>query len=309
MEYRTLGNTGIRLSALSMGASSLGGVFHAVDQAEGIRAVHMALDAGINHFDVAPAYGATVAEAVLGQALRGVARDRYVLSTKVGQYDKYGVDFSAAGVRAKLHESMQRLGVEYVDIVYCHDIEYVDIDVVINETLPALRQAQREGLIRQVGISGYPLAIYPRVLAACDLDVVLSYCHLMLGNTRVLDLVPQLQARGVGIINAAPLGMGLLTRQGPPAWHPAPAHIRARYAEAAAFCQAQGVDIAQLAIQYSVVHPQVATTLVSTASPAHVAVNLAWIDQPIDEQMVAQVLRILAPVLDESWQTGRSENN
>lgn len=309
MEYRTLGNTGIRLSALSMGASSLGGVFQAIDQAEGMRAVHMALDAGINHFDVAPAYGATVAETVLGQALRGVARDRYVLSTKVGQYDKYGVDFSAAGVRAKLHESMQRLGVEYVDIVYCHDIEYVDIDMVINDTLPALRQAQREGLIRQVGISGYPLAIYPRVLAACDLDVVLSYCHLMLGNTRVLDLVPQLQARSVGVINAAPLGMGLLTRQGPPEWHPAPAHIRARYAEAAAFCQAQGVDIAQLAMQYSVAHPQVATTLVSTASPGHIVANLAWIAQPIDEQMVAQVLRILAPVLDESWQTGRSENN
>jgi aryl-alcohol dehydrogenase-like predicted oxidoreductase len=309
MEYRALGNTGIKLSALSMGASSLGGVFHAIDQAEGIRAVHMALDAGINHFDVAPAYGATVAETVLGQALRGVARNRYVLSTKVGQYDKYGVDFSADGVRAKLHESMHRLGVEYVDIVYCHDIEYVDIDVVIHETLPALRQAQREGLIRYVGISGYPLAIYPRVLAAYELDVVLSYCHLMLGNTRVLELVPQLQARGVGIINAAPLGMGLLTQQGPPEWHPAPAYIRARYAEAAAFCQAQGVDIAQLAMQYSVAHPQVATTLVSTASPAHVAANLAWMAQPIDAHMVAEVLRILAPVCNESWQTGRAENN
>jgi aryl-alcohol dehydrogenase-like predicted oxidoreductase len=250
-----------------------------------------------------------VAETVLGQALRGVVRNRYVLSTKVGQYDKYGVDFSADGVRAKLHESMQRLGVEYVDIVYCHDIEYVDIDMVIHETLPALRQAQREGLIRYVGISGYPLAIYPRVLAACDLDVVLSYCHLMLGNTRVLDLVPQLQARGVGIINAAPLGMGLLTRQGPPEWHPAPAHIRARYAEAAAFCQAHGVDIAQLAIQYSVAHPQVVTTLVSTASPAHVAANLAWMTQPVDAQMVTEVLQILAPVLNKSWQTGRPENN
>jgi aryl-alcohol dehydrogenase-like predicted oxidoreductase len=309
MEYRTLGNTGIPLSALSMGASSLGGVFHAIDPQAGIRAVHMALDAGINHFDVAPAYGATVAETVRGQALRGVARDRYVLSTKVGQYDTYGVDFSGAGVRAKLHESMQRLGVEYVDIVYCHDIEYVDIDVVINETLPALRQAQREGLIRQVGISGYPLAIYPRVLAACDLDVVLSYCHLMIGNTRLLDLMPQLNDRGLGVVNAAPLGMGLLTHQGPPAWHPAPAHIRARYAEATAFCQQQGVDIAQLAIQYSVSHPQVATTLVSTASPAHVAANLAWIDQPIDMQMCAEVMAILAPVQNESWQTGRPENN
>jgi len=309
MEYRTLGNTGIPLSALSMGASSLGGVFHAIDPQAGIRAVHMALDAGINHFDVAPAYGATVAETVLGQALRGVARDRYVLSTKVGQYDKYGVDFSGAGVRAKLHESMQRLGVEYVDIVYCHDIEYVDIDVVINETLPALRQAQREGLIRQVGISGYPLAIYPRVLAACDLDVVLSYCHLMIGNTRLLDLMPQLNDRGLGVVNAAPLGMGLLTHQGPPAWHPASSHIRARYAEATAFCQLQGVDIALLAIQYSVSHPQVTTTLVSTASPAHVATNLAWIDQPIDMQMCAEVMAILAPVQNESWQTGRPENN
>jgi L-galactose dehydrogenase len=309
MEYRTLGNTGISVSALSMGASSLGGVFQAIDEHEGIRAVHVALDAGVNHFDVAPAYGATVAETVLGRALQGVARDRYVLSTKVGQYDKYGVDFSATGVRAKLHESMQRLGVDYLDIVYCHDIEYVDIDVVINETLPALRQAQREGLIRQVGISGYPLAIYPRVLAVCELDVVLSYCHLMIGNTRLLDLIPQLESHGLGVVNAAPLGMGLLTRQGPPDWHPAPAHIKARYAEAAAFCKTHGVDIAQLAIQYSVAHPQVATTLVSTASPAHIAANLAWIAQPIDTQMLNAVMAILAPVSNESWQTGRAENN
>lgn len=309
MEYRTLGNTGIMVSALSMGASSLGGVFQPIDEHEGIRAVHVALDAGVNHFDVAPAYGATVAETVLGRALHGVARDRYVLSTKVGQYDKYGVDFSATGVRAKLYDSMQRLGVDYLDIVYCHDIEYVDIDIVINETLPALRQAQREGLIRQVGISGYPLAIYPRVLATCDLDVVLSYCHLMIGNTQLLDLIPELDVRGLGVVNAAPLGMGLLTRQGPPAWHPAPAHIKARYAEAAAFCAAHGVDIAQLAIRYSVGHSQVATALVSTASPAHIAANLAWIEQAIDMQMLNAVMAILAPVCNESWQTGRAENN
>ena len=131
----------------------------------------------------------------------------------------------------------------------------------------------------------------------------------MIGNTRLLDLIPQLESHGLGVVNAAPLGMGLLTHQGPPAWHPAPAHIKARYAKAAAFCQAHGVDIAQLAIQYSVAHPQVATTLVSTASSAHIAANLAWIAQPIDTQMLNAVMAILAPVSNESWQTGRAENN
>ena len=130
MRYNLLGKTGLRVSAVSFGASALGSVFRPVDESEAIRAVHVALDLGINYFDVAPAYGGTRSETVLGKALKGVPRDRYFISTKVGKYtnpDAYGddtLDYSRARIRASLDESSARLGVDYFDIIHIHDIEY-----------------------------------------------------------------------------------------------------------------------------------------------------------------------------------------
>ena len=130
MKFNPLGKTGLNVSRLSFGASALGGVYGPADEAEGIRAVHTALDFGINYFDVSPAYGATRSEIVLGRALKGIARDRYYLSTKVGKYtqpDGYGadtLDYSRARIRASLDESASRLGTGYFDILHIHDIEY-----------------------------------------------------------------------------------------------------------------------------------------------------------------------------------------
>src|SRR5437016_6055359 len=109
MEYRELGKTGIKVSRLGYGAAALGGVYGKLDEATGIRAVHAALDLGINLIDVAPYYGAKKAEAVLGKALRGVARDRYYLATKIGRYGLNDFDFSAKMVAASVDESLRRL--------------------------------------------------------------------------------------------------------------------------------------------------------------------------------------------------------
>ena len=130
MDYSLLGKTGMRVSRLSFGASSLGGVFRSVDESEAIKAVHVALECGINYFDVAPAYAGTVSETVLGKALRGVRRDLYYLSTKVGKYTKPGtygedtLDYSRARIRKSIEESAQRLGTDYFDLIHIHDIEY-----------------------------------------------------------------------------------------------------------------------------------------------------------------------------------------
>lgn len=132
MKTNPLGRTRLEVSRLSFGASSLGGVFRPVDEDEAVRAVHAALDCGINYIDVAPAYGGTRAETVLGRALRGIPRARYFLSTKVGKYtnpDAYGddtLDYSRERIRTSLDESTRRLGVSYFDIVHLHDIEYRD---------------------------------------------------------------------------------------------------------------------------------------------------------------------------------------
>ena len=309
MRYNYLGNTGLRVSALGLGGSALGSVFGAVDQTQGIRIVHRALAMGVNYFDVAPAYGSTRAETVLGAALFGIPRDRYVLSTKVGQYGDAGTDFSPTRVVHELEQSMKRLGVAHVDVVYCHDIEYVDINYVVTHTIPALRQLQAQGKIGFVGVSGYPLAIYPKVFGATTIDAVISYCHMMLSNTRLRNLQMLFDAHRIGVVNAAPLGMGLFTPQGPPDWHPATPQIKAVCAEAVAFCAAQGVDIAQLAIQYAVAQAGVASTLASASRIAEIEKNVIALESPLDNALVARVQAILAPIRDQSWQIGRRENN
>ncbi|MCC9076442.1 aldo/keto reductase [Litorilinea aerophila] len=309
MEYRILGKTGLRVSVLSYGASPLGSVFREVDEAEGIRTVHTALDLGINFIDVSPYYGLTRAETVLGKALRGIPRTQYVLATKVGRYGDQEFDFSAARVTASVEESLRRLNVPYIDLIQCHDIEFGDLDQVVNETIPALRRLQQQGKVRFIGITGLPLKIFRYVLERTDVDSILSYCRYALNNTQLVDLIPFLQEKQVGIINASPLSMGLLTNRGAPAWHPASEEIKQTCARAAAFCREQGVDIAKLALQFALANPDIHTTLVGTANPENIRKNVAWMEEPLDEELLAQVQQILAPIHNQIWLSGRPENN
>jgi L-galactose dehydrogenase len=308
MIYRPLGLTGLEVSLLSYGASPLGSVFRPIDEADGIRTVHTALDLGINFIDVSPFYGLTRAESVLGKALATIPRERYLLATKVGRYGQDGFDFSAARVIASVDESLRRLQVDHVDLIQCHDIEFGSLDQVVHETLPALQKVREQGKARFIGITGFPLAIYPRVLDQVPVDTVLSYCHYTLNDTSLEGLLPYLQQKRVGIINASPLAMGLLTERGAPAWHPAPAALQTTCARAAAHCRDKGVDIAQLALQFAVSNPAVATTLVGTASPENLRKNAAWIEQRPDPQLFAEVQAILAPVRNMTWPSGRPEN-
>ncbi|HZO89777.1 MAG TPA: aldo/keto reductase [Chthonomonadaceae bacterium] len=309
MQIRTLGKTGLRVSALGFGASPLGGVFGEIEEDEGIRAVRAALDLGINFFDVSPYYGLTRAETVLGRALRGVPRDRFLLATKVGRYGAQEFDFSAERVARSVEESLRRLQVDYVDLIQCHDIEFGALDQVVAETLPALRRLQEQGKARYIGITGLPLKIYPYVLERAEVDTILSYCHYALNDTSLESLLPYFQAKQVGVINAAPLGMGLLTEGGPPSWHPASEEIKAACARAAAHCRSKGRDITQLALQFAVSEPRIATTLVGMASAALVRKNAAWIAEPIDRELLAEVQAILAPIHNKTWPSGRPENN
>ena len=309
MEYRTLGKTGLRVSALSFGASSLGGVFKPVDESVAIRTVHIALESGINFIDVSPFYGYTKAEEVLGKALKGVPRDRYFLATKVGRYGDAEFDFSAKRSAASIDESLQRLGIDYVDIIQSHDNEYGVLNQVVNETIPALRQIQKQGKARFVGITGYPLKIFDTILSSTEVDTILSYNHYSLNDTTLAGLLPWLREKGVGIINASPVSQGLLTNHELPAWHPAPEDVRKACADAAAYCRSQGTDIAKLAMQFSLSKPEIHTTLVGTADPANIVKNVKWIEEPIDKVLLGNVQRILATIKDRGWVLGRPENN
>ena len=313
MKYRKLGNTGLEVSVLGFGASSLGGVFHPVDPGDCVKTVSAALDGGINFFDVSPAYGETLAETNLGKALKGIARDRYYLATKVGSYSEArgDYDYSAARTERSLHESLDRLGVGYVDLIQCHDIEFADHRQIVDETLPTLLRVKQEGLARFIGITGLPLRVFPSILdkvGSNTVDTILSFCHYALNDDSLLELLPYLKTKGVGIINASPTGMGLLTPQGAPAWHPASKLIIDRCRRAVQHCQKRGIDIVKLAIQFACSQPNIATTLVSTARPSNIRDNIAYVEEPPDESQLAEVLEVLKPIHNFNFTRGRLEN-
>jgi len=310
MQYALLGRTGLKVSRLSFGASSLGGVFRTVDEPEAIRAVHAALDAGINYFDVAPAYGATVSETVLGKALRGIPRDRYYLSTKVGKYTnpgQYGddrLDYSRARIRASLDESAARLGTAYFDLLHIHDIEYQGrrhTEWALTEGLETVRELKREGRIGAVSFGIYPVDLWKRILADYDVDAALIHNPDCLNDELLLDLLPIARRTNVGIINGSPFGSGLLTDRGPADWHPASADDRAIFRRAAELCRQQGTPIGKLALQFSSQHPEIPTTLFSSASVDSVRRNVQWHEEPCDAAFVKEVRAILAPVMNKQW--------
>ncbi|MGC2637471.1 MAG: aldo/keto reductase [Acidobacteriaceae bacterium] len=310
MEYSVLGKTGLKVSRLSLGASSLGGVFHPVDEKEAIAAVHAALDCGINYFDVAPAYGGTRSETVLGKALRGIPRDRYFLSTKVGKYtdpNSYGkdtLDYSRARIRASLEESAARLGTEYFDIIHIHDIEYqkrAHTEWALTEGYESVQELKREGRIGAVSFGIYPMDLWKRIFASVEIDAALVHNHYCLNDTQLLDLLPIAREKEIGIINGSPFASGLLTDRGPADWHPASDDVRALFREAAEFCRAHGTGISRLALQFSSQNAEIPTTLFSTANPATVRRNVGDYATPCDMSLVAEVGKILLPVLNQEW--------
>lgn len=309
MEYRSLGQTGLKLSALSFGASSLGAEFRAVDINEAIAAVPAALDAGLNFIDTSPFYGRGMSEVLLGAALRDIPRDRYLLSTKLGRYDKAHFDFSAKRVVESIDVSLHRLGVDYLDICLCHDIEFVEMQQIIDETLPALLKVKQQGKVRFIGVSGYPMKMFRFILDQTNLDVVLSYNHYTLQNTMFGDLVPYLKSKQVGIMNAAPFSARLLTNDPLPPWHKATPEVRRIAKQAADHCRDRGSDIAKLALQFSLANPEMTTCVTGSARPERIREWAKWAAEPLDLQLVAEVQQILLPIHNWFYIEGRPENN
>ena len=309
MQYRALGNTGLKLSILSYGASSLGNEFRQTDEAEGIRSLHVALNNGINFIDTSPYYGRTLSEKVLGKAFKEIPRDKYIIGTKCGRYDVSAFDFSAERVARSVDESLQRMGLDYIDIMQCHDIEFVNMAQIVEETLPALRKIQQQGKIRFVGITGFPLKIFKYVLDRAPLDCMLSYCHYALNDTSLEHLIPYLKSKGVGIINASPFSARLLTNAELPKWHHAGPELRAACRRAAEHCASKGVDIAQLAVRFCVENPDITTCVVGTANPQNMQNCIDWANGPLDHELLAEVKKILEPVHNKTWTAGLPENN
>lgn len=312
METRPLGNTGIDLPALSFGASSLGAEFRSIDLNEAFGAVHTALDLGVNFIDTSPFYGRGMSEVMLGQALKGIDRESYLLGTKLGRYSLEHFDFSAKRVDESLHVSMHRMGTDHLDLILLHDVEFVKLPQIWEETIPALLKAKAEGKVRAIGFSCYPMACFNTVLDQVedDIDCVLSYNQYTLQNTAFADdLVPRLKSKNLGAINAGPFSARLLTNAELPKWLKEPEEVKAAARAAAKLCDDNGVDIAQLALQFSCENPDIASTVAGSANPKNVAKWAKWLAKPIDRDLLAAVQKIFEPVKNIGHVEGLPENN
>jgi L-galactose dehydrogenase len=306
LPLRPLGNTGLLVSPIGFGGGPFGGFYGSFDESEGIRAVHHAIDQGINLIDTSPYYGGGKSEEILGKALVGGWRGKVFLATKAGRIAKDVFDFTFEGMVRSCETSLKLLQTDHVDILQAHDIEFEpNLDWVFDETWRALDHLRQQGKCRFIGMTGYPLGALEKAINNCKLDVVISYCHASLNDTTMITkLLPVAEARGTGIINASSLSMGLLTQAAPPAWHPAPQEVKTAVLKAAAHCARKGADLATLAQQFTAHLPGVTTTLVGMSNIREVDTNIAAVSTKPDPEMLQAVLEILKPISGMGWPSG-----
>lgn len=307
MEYRQLGGTGLRLSVVGFGASPLGDVFSRTDPKKAVRAVHFAIDQGINFFDVSPYYGKTLAESRLGICLEG-HRDKVVLATKCGRYGQDAFDFSAQAISAGLEDSLKRLRTDHVDLLQAHDVEFGDTRQIAHETVPAMRRLQEQGKARYIGITGYSLQRLIDIAGLVKVDSILSYCHYnLMINDMDTTLVPFAREHSIGLINASALHMGILTEQGAPPWHPAPDAVREAGQLVVKICRDHGVNAPEVALRYCLDHPFVTSTLVGASIVSEVEAMLDSLRIASDPLLLQEIEKAVAPVFNYVWPSGRED--
>jgi len=280
------------LGRLGFGAAGIGNLYRAMDDAVAAATLGAAWDAGIRYFDTAPHYGLGLSERRVGSFLATKPRDEFVISTKVGRVleavdnpsgarDTQGFDVPAdterrwdpseAGIRRSIEDSLERLGLDRIDIAYLHDPDVYDLQAGIAQALPALEQLRGEGLVRAIGVGANSSDALGDCVRAADLDLImLAGRYTLLEQPAAADLLPLCAERGVGVVNVGVYNSGLLARPAVPAnamynYAPAPAGILARARALAACCADFGVELPAAALQFAASHPAVRSVVVGAS--------------------------------------------
>jgi L-galactose dehydrogenase len=306
MHYRPLGRTGLHVSALSLGGVAFGDMYGRLGPGEADACVRRAIDLGINLIDTSPFYGQSRSESVLGDILAGGLRDKIFLCSKAGRNGVADFDFTPAAMERSVEASLRRLRTDRLDILIAHDIEFAtDFEAVFSDTAAVLHKLKAVGKCRFVGMSGLPLGILRTAIERCNLDVVISYTHYTLQNQRLrTELFPTAERYGVGVMNASPLCMGLLSDHGPPDWHPALAAVRTAADEARERCRQHGASLACLGMQFCYAEPRIATTISGAARAGEVEANVRAFETLIDRTLLSEIQGVLSTVKDVTWPSG-----
>ena len=326
MSGRALGRGGLEVGRYAFGVAPLANLGHEVTEEEAATALEAAWSAGVRYFDTAPHYGLGLGERRLGAFLATKPRDEFVLSTKVGrvlvdnplgvQQDDEGfdvrsplvrrLDYSADGVRRSLDDSLERMGLDRIDVVFVHDPDEFYRESM-EEAFPALDELRREGVIASYGAGMNQSAMLTNFVLNTDLDVVMcAGRYTLLEQGALDDLLPAASARGVSVIAAAVFNSGLLARDRPAPgatydYAPASAEMLARVGAIADVCEANGVSLPAAALQFALGHPAVATVCTGARSAAQVRRNARLFDLPIPDSLwadlaLAGLLRADAPL-------------
>ena len=299
-----------QLSNLGFGGAAIGNLLGAVDDEAARAAVDAAWDNGIRYFDTAPHYGLGLSERRIGEALRDRPRQDYVLSTKVGRIlepvdapnpadrDTEGFDvpaayrrrwdFSAEGINRSIEESLQRLGLDHIDIAYMHDPDDF-VDEALESGYPALEKLRDEGVVRAIGVGMNQTAVPARFVRETDIDVVLlAGRYTLLDQSGAEDLLPAALERGVRVILGGVFNSGLLADPRAAAtydYQPAPPELVQRALDIEAVCRKYGVPLRAAAIAFGLAHPAVASVLVGVRSPEQAADCVAMAGVTVPETL------------------------
>jgi aryl-alcohol dehydrogenase-like predicted oxidoreductase len=276
LERRRIGRTEMVVTAVSLGGAGLGGIFGPVGDADGVAAVEKAFELGINYLDTSPKYGE--AERRMGMALRGVARDRYYISSKVGTHpNREPGDYSADAARWTVDNSLRVLGVDYLDLCHLHEPEPHNLDQALGAggALEALVELKAQGVIRAIGIGVQDHALHRRMVETGKSDVSMMVNDYTLMRQYVDDVFALAGEHGVGLVNGAALAMGLLSGRDPdtigtPKWTP-PATAVAGAKRIHAWCAERGIPVLALALQFSIRQRGFDCTLIGASTADEVA--------------------------------------
>ncbi|KAF7417852.1 hypothetical protein HZH68_000505 [Vespula germanica] len=279
MEYKKLGKTDLLVSKLSFGGGPLGCHYGNYDENEAIETIRQAIKEGVNYIDTAPWYGQGKSEKIIGKALKGIPRQAYYIATKVGRYEldvKNMFEFSKEKTRHSFKNSLDNLGLDYIDVIQVHDIEFApSLDIIITQTLPELSKQVAEGKARYIGITSYTLSVLKECIEQSNINIacVLTYSRFTLLDDTLMEFISFFKKCNIGVINAASLAMGLLTNNGPPDWHPASNEMKKICRDVAQYCKDNDVEISKLAVWYAMQCEDTTTNLIGIQNIQQLRMN------------------------------------
>jgi len=304
MRYKFLGQTGLKVSRLGFGGTAFSG-FYSRDKKNNFEAIHRALELGINYFDVAPWY--TNSQAIFGSVLSQYDRDKYYIATKVGRYQEKGMfDFSKEKIIKSIHESLKDLRVDYVDVIQIHDPEFAtSTNVLLDETLPTLQKMKEEGLVKHIGITGYPLHLIVELIKKSPIliETALSYSRATLQDSSLIYFSDYFE--NLGLINGSINALSLLTPAGPAIWHPTDWRTKNICKKVLELCCQQGVSLPRLSMHYTAQFNCITTSLISTTDVSLLERNIEHYFQPLtvhEQDVLTKIEKILQPIKNCHWE-------